>query len=109
MDAEDRKEQRKYERFPFIDDVLVDGTKQCTSADISEGGLYISAMQAFEENTVIDVTILIKGENITVKANVRHCQPGIGLGIMFVDLTDEQKVKIKEVMKDLASKSIENQ
>ena len=58
--AEDRKGKRKHERFPFIDDVLVDGTKQCTSADISEGGLYISAMQAFEKNNVIDVTILLK-------------------------------------------------
>ena len=102
MDAEDRKKQRKHERFPFIEDVLVDGTKRCTTGDISEGGLYISAMQAFEKNTVIDVTILLKGEEITVKANVRHCQPGIGLGIMFVDLSDEQKVKIKEAIKNLS-------
>jgi len=108
MDAEDRKEQRKHERFPFVEDVLVDGTK-CTTGDISEGGLYISAIHAFEENKEIDVTILLKGEKVTVKANVRYCQPGIGLGIKFVDLSDEQKVKIEEVIKNLADKSTEQQ
>ncbi len=105
MGTEDRKERRKHERFPFIEDILVDGTKRCTTADISEGGLYISAIQVFEENNVIDVTIPFKGENLTFKAKVRHCQPGIGLGIMFIELSDEQEVKIKEVIKNLVNKS----
>lgn len=96
--------QRKHPRFPFIEDVLVDGTQRCTTSDISEGGLYISAMQAFEEGNVIEVTLLLKGEKITAKANVRHCQPGIGLGIMFIGLSDDQKVKIKEFIENLTNK-----
>lgn len=57
MDGQNTEEGRKCERFSFIEDIVVDGSKQCTSSDISEGGLYISAIQAFEENSVIDVTI----------------------------------------------------
>ncbi len=108
MDAIDKKERRRHERFPFIEDVVLDGTKRCTTGDISEDGLYISAMQTFEENNVIDVTIPLKGEMTTVKASVRYCQPGVGLGVMFVDLTAEQKIKIQEVVTDLANKSTEH-
>lgn len=92
------QERRKYERFPFREDILVDGTKQCTIMDISEGGLYVSAIQHFEENSVIEVAIPFKGGKLTVKAQVRYCQPGIGMGIELVDLNDEQRTKIKELI-----------
>lgn len=92
------QERRKYKRFDFREDILVDGTKQCTIMDISEGGLYVSAIQHFEEKSVIDVTIPCKGGKLTVKAQVQYCQPGIGMGIELVDLNDEQRTKIKELI-----------
>ena len=70
MDNEDNKDRRKYERFPFREDIQIDGTRMCTSMDISEIGLYISAMQSYEINSVIDVTIPFKGGKFTVKAQV---------------------------------------
>jgi hypothetical protein len=98
----DTRKQRESERVPFIEDVLVEGTKHCTSNDISQGGLYISTIQAFEEDSLIDVTVPFKGENLTLKAKVRHCQPGMGIGIMFVDLDEGQKAKIRELIEGLA-------
>jgi hypothetical protein len=84
-------EQRKYERFPFREDILVDGTKMCTSMDISEGGLYISAIQIFEENSVIELTIPFRGDKLTIKARVKYIHPGIGMGVEFIDLSNEKK------------------
>jgi len=104
MNNEDKKEQRKYERFLFREDILIDGTRMCTSMDISEIGLYISAMQYYENNSVIDITIPFKGGKLTVKAQVRHCQPGIGMGVMFVDLNAEQRAKIKELIESITKK-----
>ena len=104
MNNEDKKEQRKYERFLFREDILIDGTRMCTSMDISEIGLYISAMQYYENNSVIDITIPFKGDKLTVKARVRHCQPGIGMGFMFVDLNAEQRAKIKELIESITKK-----
>lgn len=104
MEQQDREEKRRRERFPFIEDIVIDGSKQCTSSDISEGGLYISALQAFEKNSVIDVTIPFEGEKLIFKAEVIHGQPGIGLGIKFIDLTDDQKGKIKKLVEHLANK-----
>lgn len=104
MDSQSGKERRKYERFPFREDILIDGTRLCTSMDISEGGLYVSSIQAFEENSIIDVTIPFKGEKLTFKAKIQYCQHGIGMGIMFINLTDEQKSRLKELIESIAEK-----
>lgn len=101
MDNQEQKERRQYERFLFREDLLIDGTQICTSMDISEGGLYISAIQSHEKNAVINVTIPFKGEKLTFKVQVRHTQPGIGMGVMFIDLTDKQRGKIKELIESI--------
>jgi PilZ domain len=95
-------EQRKHERVPFIADVVLDGSRQCTSSDISEGGIYISAVQSFEEGAVMDVTIPFRGESLRVRGEVRYFQHGIGVGIMFVDLDDGQKEKIRGMIEEIA-------
>jgi hypothetical protein len=95
------KERRQHKRHPFREEIIIDGTKRCTCTDISDLGLYVSTIQSFEETGIIDVTIPVKGKDLTVKARVQYHQPGIGMGIMFVDLTDEQKAIIKDVIKKI--------
>jgi hypothetical protein len=101
VDNQDKEERRKYERFLFREDILIDGARMCTSMDISEIGLYISTIQSYENNSVINITIPFRGDKLTVKARVRHCQPGIGMGFIFVDLNAEQRAKIKELIESI--------
>jgi len=91
-------ERREYIRYPFMENILIDGVKVCRSTDISEGGLFVSAIQHFEENDLIDVTISFREWTVMVKGRVRYYQYGIGMGIMFVDLTDEQRAQITEII-----------
>ncbi len=98
------KERRRFKRFPFREDIIVDGTKMCSTMDISEGGLYISTIQAYEKNDVIEVTIPLKSEKITVQARVQHCQPGIGIGVRFIDFDDKQREKIREIIRSFVKK-----
>jgi diguanylate cyclase (GGDEF)-like protein/PAS domain S-box-containing protein len=105
MNNEDIKECRKYERFPFREDILIDATRMCRSMNISETGLYISAIQSYKKNSVIDVSIPFKGKKLTVKAQVRHCQPRIGMGIMLVDLNAEHRAKINGLIENITKKS----
>jgi len=105
MNDQHRDERRKSERFPFREDILIDGAKLCTSNEISEGGLFISAIQIFEEGEVIDVTIPLGGEQITVRGQVKYCQPGIGMGVMFYDLNREQEIKIKKLVDRVSGRS----
>jgi CheY-like chemotaxis protein len=99
------KERRRFKRFPFREDIIVDGTKTCSTMDISEGGLYISTIQTYDKDGVIEVTIPFKSEQVTVKAQVQHCQPGIGIGVRFIDLDDKQREKIKEIISSFVKKS----
>ena len=106
MGMNENQEQREYKRFPYREDILIDGANLCSSMDISEGGIYISAIQLFEKDTVIDVTIPFKGEKLVVKGKVQHFQRGIGMGIMFVDLTEDQKAAIKEIIESISNHSV---
>jgi len=104
MHNEIKKERRKWERFPFREDILIDGTSTCTSMDISEGGLFISTIQVYEIDNTIDIAMPFRGERFTVKAQVRHCQPGIGIGVMFIDLNVKQIAKLKEIIGGITKK-----
>ena len=105
MDDMGYKERRKHERFTFIEDILVDGTKSCRTTDVSEGGLFISAIQSFESGDVMEVSIPAKSEKIIAKAQVRYCQPGIGMGIAFIEADEDLRTKIKELIDSAANKS----
>ena len=100
-------DRRKHKRFPFRESILLDNSISSTSVDISEGGMFLSTIQSFKENSPIDVTIPIRKGNLRVKAQVMYSQPGIGIGIMFVDLSEQQKIIIKNLINDL-SKPLKN-
>jgi Tfp pilus assembly protein PilZ len=105
MNSPDSEDHRRYERFPFIEEILIDGINKCTSADISEGGLFISTIQRFEKDQLIELVIPVKGEKISLKAQVAYCQPGIGAGLAFIDSDDVLRAKIKELVESVTSKS----
>jgi hypothetical protein len=103
MSAPGEEERRKYDRFPFREDILIDGML-CSSMDISEGGLYLSAIQPFKEGSIIELTIPFKENRITVRARVCYSQAGIGMGIKFIELSDRQRVMIKDMVESIASR-----
>lgn len=105
MNDQHNEERRRNQRFPFREDILIDGAKMCTSNEISEGGLFVSAIQIFEEGELIDVTIPLGGEQMTVKGQVKYCQPGIGMGVMFHNLNEKQKEKIKKLVDRVSGRS----
>lgn len=105
MNDQSNKERRGSQRFPFIEEILVDGVNKCTSADISEGGLFISTIQGFETDQEIHLVIPIKEGEISVKARVKYCQPGIGAGLAFIDVTDDLRVKIRQLVESVAPES----
>ena len=101
MDAEDKQEHRKQQRIPVTGKLLVDIRKDFQCIDISEGGLYFSTGNIFAENSFFDVTIPFKNKKVTVKAQIKHFQPGIGVGIEFIDVSDSQRAIIKEIIESI--------
>jgi len=103
MDAEEKQDNRKQQRVLLTEKLLVDIKKNFQCIDISEGGLYLSTGNIFAENCFFDVTIPYKNKKVTVKAQIRHFQPGVGVGIEFVDVSDSQRAVIKEIIESIMS------
>jgi CheY-like chemotaxis protein len=101
MDAEEKQEQRKQQRIPIRRKLLVDISKDFQCIDISEGGLYFSTGNIFAENSFFDVTIPYRNKKVTVKAQIKHFQPGIGVGLEFIDVSDSQRAGIKEIVESI--------
>ena len=101
MDAEEKQEHRKQQRIPITGKLLVDIRKDFQCIDISEGGLYFSTGNIYAENSFFDVTIPFKNKKVTVKAQIRHFQPGVGVGIEFIDVNDSQRAIIKEIIESI--------
>ncbi len=97
-------ERRRSERLPFREDILIDGTRTSTTMDISEGGLYICAINCYEEDSFIRVSIPLGGEKLTLRMQVRYCQPGIGMGVKFVDLSEAQRARLGQAIARISGK-----
>ncbi len=101
MDAEEKQERRNQQRIPIRGKLLVDVKKDFQCIDISEGGLYLSAGNIFTENSFFEITIPFRNKKVTLKAQIRHFQPGIGLGMEFIDVSDSQRTIIKEIIESI--------
>ena len=99
MDNQDKKELRKYERYHFRQDISIDDTR-CTCMDISEGGIYVSA-QYFAAGDIVDVTLPFNGRNIKIKGQVQNCENGVGVGINFIDLNEDDRAIIKQLIQSI--------
>jgi CheY-like chemotaxis protein len=103
MDNLDKKERRENNRYSFKERILINGSIVFKSVDISEGGLYIYTGRSFERNTIVDVRFM--RQKFTVKARIQHNQPGIGMGLQFIDLSEEQQAMIRMVVKEILKKA----
>jgi hypothetical protein len=106
MDNQDKEELRKYERFHFREDISIDSTR-CTCMDISESGIYVAA-QYFAAGDIVYVTLPFKGKNITIKGEVQNCENGVGVGIKFIYLNDNDRAIIKQLIHSINKTSESN-
>jgi CheY-like chemotaxis protein len=99
-------EQRRKKRRYCSGCVILNNSILCKTIDVSEGGLYVYACSALRENSVIDVTFPLKNKKFfTVKARVKHSHPDLGMGLQFIDLSDEQVVVINKIVSIVETKT----
>lgn len=96
MDNRDKEELRKHERFHFREAISIDGTR-CMSMDISESGIYVEA-QYFKTGDIVDITLPFSDRNMTIKGQVQHCENGYGAGISFIDVNDDNRALLKQLI-----------
>jgi hypothetical protein len=96
-------EKRSAKRVPFFCEV------ECTGAgddplsprisDLSTTGAFIDSMVAVPAGSRLTLKFkLSSGQPAVVDAEVVHSMPHFGMGVRFVDLTDEQRKVIERVV-----------
>jgi hypothetical protein len=101
METPQRKRQRIRDRIPCNLDVFINDSLTCSAFDISEGGLYIKTGDVFAPGTVVKLSLPFRGDRLEVSARIKYCLEGVGIGLMFIDLDDMLKGRIKALLKDI--------
>ncbi len=66
--------------------------------DLSNGGMYIHTQAEFTPGIKLDLGFVIDNKQVTVKAAVKHIHPGIGIGVKFLDLSQEASFSIRKFL-----------
>jgi hypothetical protein len=93
-------ERRSRERYPFITgaDVteLVSGSRFSTrTTDLSFGGCFVDTMMPFTVGSRVHVTIAKSGVQLNVDGTVVFAQIGLGMGIAFDPVPEDQKTLLE--------------
>ncbi len=93
---------RKQVRLLLRKDVLINNTVKAYALDMSEGGMFIYTHIPFPKDKFIEVRFALRPVEpmLVVMAQVRFLQPGVGLGIVFVNMTEPVKDRLKKYIEE---------
>lgn len=88
-------ERRKHERKEFRKQIVlefVSGKRQVSIADISMEGCYVDSIVEVREGEIVSFQLTTELAAETFVGKVAYLLPGMGFGVRFLELTDEQKL-----------------
>jgi hypothetical protein len=92
------RERRIQRRFNVCFDAIWDGARNNANArvtDLSEGGCYIDSIAEVAEGEILRLKIKMPdGEWLDLAAEVAHSFARLGFGLRFVNLDEEQQLKL---------------
>ena len=74
-------------------------THEARVDDVSLGGCFVNTFGRVEPNEMVNLQIqLPSGEWLPLQGQVASYQPGVGFGLAFTSLTEEEIAVLKELM-----------
>jgi hypothetical protein len=74
---------------------------QCSATDIGGRGCYVESLVPLPTGTEIIVTLWIDSEKVVSKGSVRASDPGVGMGIEFLDLQLEIQERLQQYLEKM--------
>ena len=98
MAAKKGDERRKYKRVSIFQEMYFGDRSVRRMDDISEQGMFIATPDIFMIGSILDLKFRLFNDDqpITVKAEVRYVQEGVGMGVHFTNLKTEDRERIKK-------------
>jgi hypothetical protein len=91
-------EIKRKKRLHISADVFINRTVKAEGLDLSEDGMYLYTSKQYVAGSIVEVSLKLDNDEVDVQAKVVHSQPGIGLGVQFVDIKGETNKKIKNFL-----------
>jgi PilZ domain len=106
---ERRRRKERYSLEGTAEMVEPDGsTASVELKNISEIGCLVLTKQVVPAGTELQVTLHVEDQNLTVKGQVRHSEPHVGLGIEFRQIRKGERQILKFLIRKLAEKNFED-
>lgn len=98
MKSKEGMERRKYKRVTIIQEMFFGDRGIRKMDDISEQGMFISTPDVYMKGSILDLKFRLFNQDrpISVKAEVRYVQEGVGIGVRFMNLKPENREQIKK-------------
>jgi hypothetical protein len=100
-------EKRKSPRYRCqgsarMQEVGSETTVWATFTDISIHGCYIEAPNPFRQGTLLSLRLEANGLKIEATGQVQVCYPGVGMGISFSRMLEEDRERLRELLRSIS-------
>jgi hypothetical protein len=69
-----------------------------TFSDVSLHGCYVEAQATYPVGTLLHMKMEANGVRLEVKGNVRVSYPYLGMGVAFVEISEENKIQLRQML-----------
>jgi len=98
---------REKPRIPYLSEVVVEsasGRRQERISDLGLGGCFIDSIATVMEGEAVNFDLLMpNGNMLKFTGRVTYLLHGVGYGVRFTDLSDEQKTFLEEIVGELTN------
>ena len=93
---------RQHERVPYLTEVVLEfasGRREATVSDLSEGGCYIESWAGVQPGDTVQFEMQMpSGESMPIVGEVTYAFEGMGFGVKFLEINDELRQRIRELV-----------
>ncbi len=83
-----------------LDAVWKEGTHSARITDLSEGGCYLDTVGEVMSGEIVAFRVLLPDDDwLYLEGEVRHHRHGVGFGVQFVDVNDDQMEKLRWLLR----------
>lgn len=100
------RDKRAAKRISHPCEVECDGVSVAESplnpriSDISVTGAFVDSMIALPQGTILKLKFPLLSRDLFVDAEVCHSMPQFGMGVRFLNLTEEQRAVIEQFIRE---------
>jgi len=77
-----------------------------TFTDISLHGCYVEAAAGYRAGSMLALTVEVNNFRVEATGEVRIAYPGLGMGICFTHLSDENRERLRALVRSLSQPSV---